>query len=414
MSIIPIGSMVPLTGASAADGREFRNGVLLAVEEINASGGILGQQLAPIFVDTADQSAESVMAAARNLISTHKVHAIINGYNIGAQNAEYDAVADAGIIYIHHNTLLQHHDTVISDPNRYFGCFMGDPAEYWYGQGFIKFISWLRDTGQWRPDSNRLAIISGSRPYSIVIANAMCSVAEDFGWSVVFGPEIVKTPTTSWSSVLERVRATRPVVLANTHFYARDIAHFQLQFIRNPLDCLVYLQYGAMHKTFIEIAGAAAEGAVVGTVIGLLHDEVGRDFSRRYFARFGSESTPEVGCLPYSSVHHYAIAAAVAGGTAPPFEHNQNREIARRLLEISYRSVTGTIRYHPRWQAAVPYPDATNDPSQGVPHLFYQIHDYRKEQVVIAPVPYNTGHFRLPPWLTRASANFKSTAYDSV
>ena len=159
--VIPIGSMVPLTGASAADGREFANGVQLAVEEVNSNVGILGKPLKPIYVDTHDQTSESVTIAARQLINEHGVHAIINGYNIGAHNAEYEPIADSGTIYIHHNTLLQHHDTVMQDPDRYFGCFMGDPADYWYGQGFIKFISWLRDTGQWRPESNRLAIISG-------------------------------------------------------------------------------------------------------------------------------------------------------------------------------------------------------------------------------------------------------------
>ena len=133
--IIPIGSMVPLTGTSADDGREFRNGLLMAIDEVNARGGINGRKLAPIFMDTGDQSAEKVVRAARTLIADHNVHAIINGYNIGSQNSEYEIIADAGIIYIHHNTLLQHHDTVASDPHRYFGCFMGDPAEYWYGQG---------------------------------------------------------------------------------------------------------------------------------------------------------------------------------------------------------------------------------------------------------------------------------------
>src|SRR5215467_14447516 len=181
---LPIGSMVPLSGPSAADGREFRNGVILAAEEINQAGGLLGKSIQPIFVDTGRQTADEVVRAARILIEKHQVHAIINGYNIGPQNSEYEPIADAGIIYVHHNTLLQHHDTVISNPERYFGCFMGDPADYWYGQGFIKFISWLRDTGQWKPDNSRIAIISGSKPYSIVIANAMASVAAQFGWTV--------------------------------------------------------------------------------------------------------------------------------------------------------------------------------------------------------------------------------------
>ena len=396
--IIPVGSMVPITGPSAADGQEFFNGALIAAEEVNAGGGICGKRIKLIPADTCTQTAGEVIAAAQSLINQHGVHAIINGYNIGPQNSEYDLIADAGIIYINHNTSLQHHDTITSDPDRYFGCFMGDPADYWYGQGFIKFISWLRDAEKWKPPRNRLAIISGSKPYSIVIANAMRSVAGDFGWDLVFGPEIVQTPTTEWRPVLNRVRAVEPAVIANTHFYAVDLAHFQRQFMEHPINSLIYLQYGAMHQSFVDLAKEAAEGVTVGTVIGLLHDEMGHAYAKRYHARFGENSTPGVGCLPYSSVHHYAIAASLAGGSGAPGDFDQNRRIAQKLKETIYRSVVGTINYHHKWQAAIPYPDATSDPSLGVPHLFFQIQDYRKDQVLIAPEPYNVGEFRLPPW----------------
>jgi len=396
---IPIGSMLPLSGPSAADGAEFHNGTRLAVEEINANGGICGRQLELIPVDTCTQTAGEVISAAQKLIHEHGVHAIVNGYNIGPQNSEYDVIADAGIIYIHHNTLLQHHDTVASDPDRYFGCFMGDPADYWYGQGFIKFISWLRDTDAWTPHNNRLAIISGSKPYSIVVANAMKSVAADFGWDLVFGPEIVQTPTTSWRDVLNRIRPLNPAVIANTHFYAVDLAAFQTQFMEDPMNALVYLQYGAMHQTFCETTGTDGEGIVVGTVIGLLDDEIGRAFAGRYRARFGENSTPSVGCLPYSSMHHYAIAASLAGGTGGPGNFNQNRKVAQKLQQTIYRSVVGTINYHPVWQSAIPFPDATPDPSLGVPHLFYQIQDHTAPLTLIAPEPFNKGKYREPPWM---------------
>ncbi|CAN5169680.1 hypothetical protein BH10PSE7_BH10PSE7_10710 [soil metagenome] len=396
---IPIGSMVPLTGPSSADGTEFRNGVILAVEEINARGGILGRKLEPHFVDTTRQSAEEVVRAASFLIGKKKVHAIINGYNIGSQNSEYEQIADAGIIYIHNNTLLQHHDTVMSDPERYFGCFMSDPADYWYGQGFIKFISWLRDTAQWRPENNKLAIISGPKPYSIVIANAMASVANHFGWQVAFGPRIVGMPITDWRQVIEEARACDPAVLVNTHFYAGDLAQFQLQLMERPINGIVYLQYGAMHQSFQEIAREKSVGIVVSTVIGLLRDEMGAAFQQKYRRRFGEASTPQVGCQPYSSLHHYTIAASLAGGTGGPGDFEQNRIIASRLKDTPTRSVAGTIRYHPDWQAVVPYPDATNDPSLGMPHLFYQIQDLDKEQALIAPEPYNTSRFVLPPWI---------------
>lgn len=397
--IIPIGSMVPLSGPSAADGREFRNGVLLAAEEINRDGGILGRSIETVFLDTGRQSAEEVVRAARTLIGKHGVHAIINGYNIGPQNSEYEPIADAGILYIHHNTLLQHHDTVMSNPERYFGCFMGDPAEYWYGQGFIKFISWLRDSGQWYPRNNRIAVISGAKPYSIVIANAMASASPQFGWTLTFGPKVFRAPMTDWRRALEEIRRLDPAVVANTHFYAGDLASFHLQFMEDPIPSLLYLQYGALHHTFTDIVGDKGRGVIVGTVIGLLRDEMGSLFRQRYQERFGPSSTPEVGCQPYISLHHYALAASLAGGSGGPGDFATNRRVAQKLKQTIFRSVAGTIRYHPAWQAAVPYPDMVHDPSLGLPHLFYQVRGADQPQALIAPEPYADAAFELPPWL---------------
>ena len=184
-----------------------------------------------------------------------------------------------------------------------------------------------------------------------------------------------------------------------THLYAGDLAKFHLDFMEDPLPCLLYLQYGALHRSFADIVGEKGRGVLVGTVIGLLRDEMGRQFAQNYRAHFGQHSTPEVGCQPYTSLHHYAIAASVAGGTGGPGEHETNRKIARVLLDLPYRSVAGTIRYHPQWQAAVPYPDATPDPSLGVPHLFYQLRDADDPPALIAPEPYIEQSFELPPWL---------------
>lgn len=397
--VIPIGSMVPLTGNSANDGREFRDGLQMAVEELNAEGGILGKRIAPIFIDTGNQTANEVVRAARTLINDHGVHAIINGYNIGTQNSEYEPVADAGIIYIHHNTLLQHHDTVASDPARYFGCFMSDPAEYWYGQGFIKFISWLRHTNQWKPRNNRIAIVSGPKPYSIVIANAMYSVSLQFGWEPVEPPLLIRKITNDWRPIIEAIRKHDPAVFAVTHFHSGDLARFQMQFMEAPLDCLLYLQYGALHKSFATIVGDLGRGVIVGTVIGLLRDEKGQAFSSRYKERFGTSSTPEIGCQPYSSLRHFAIAASLAGGTGGPGSFDQNRRIARNLLEYPYRGPVGTIAYHSRWQAAIPYPDATQDPLLGIPHLFYQLRGSEEPAALIAPLPFADSTFKHPTWM---------------
>ena len=186
-SPITIGGITPLTGPGAPSGAEAKRGLEMACEEVNAMGGILGRPVEPVFGDSKNRSADEVVSAANLLIDRHEVHAIINGHNIGSNNAEYDLVADASVMYIHTNTLRQHDEWIENNPGKYPTIFMSDPAEFWYGPGWIKFISWLRDTGQWTPQNNTIALVSGSLPYSTVISNAAAQVAADHGVGACLG-----------------------------------------------------------------------------------------------------------------------------------------------------------------------------------------------------------------------------------
>ena len=394
---IPIGSMYPLTGAASMDGQGYKRGIELAVEEINDHGGILGRPLKTYPYDTENMSAEKVVAAANYLIDRHEVHALIQGYNIGPNDAEYEPIADAGIIYMHVNTAIQHHNTVKSNPERYFSCFMADPAEYWYGQGFITMISDLRDSGAWKPPNNKVALIIGSIPYSVVIADAMKDGAKEKGWDIAFD-EIVQTPTTEWGPVLAKVRKHKPAAIANTHFFAGDIAQCQLQFAENPTNSLFYYQYGALQKDFRDIAGDASVGVLTGTVDGLLSDDYAQDYVNAHAQKFGKNSDPQPGALSYGPMHHYALAAAVAGGTGEPGNYDQNKKIAWALKRFTYRGPCGSYWYHPEWQATVPYPTYTRDPSLGHPHMLQQIQDKNKPPVVIYPDPYTVGKYETPSW----------------
>lgn len=122
--------------------------------------------------------------------------------------------------------------------------------------------------------------------------------------------------------MLDEARSGNPAVIANTHFYASDLTSFQRQFMERPSNSLIYLQYGAMHRSFIELAQDKSVGVIVSAVTGLLRDDIGRNFAQRYNARFGHDSTPQVGCQCqcqcYNALRHYAVAASVAGGIRRP------------------------------------------------------------------------------------------------
>lgn len=396
---IKIGQMASLTGPLAVDGVEHRNGLLMACEEINAAGGILGMMVEPVTIDSANQTAEEVSSAANLLIDREGVHAIINGYNVGANQAEYDAIADSGIIYIHYNTSIGHHEVYESDPERYFGIFMADPAEYYYGVGLPVMLERLRKQGVWKPANNKIALVTGSLPYSIVISNAIRETAPKYGFEVSF-EEVVPVPTTEWGAVLNKIREQSPAVIANTHFFPGDLAQCQVQFAQNPTNSLVYYQYGPLLKAFSDLAGESARGVLTSSVIGILPDEMGNAFRAAYQDKFGTSAEADPGASTYAEMYHYAIAAALAGGPGEPGDIEQSRRIADNLRRFVYRAPFGTLRYDPRFNAAIPYPTLSNDPSLAMPHLLYQIKDPAAAvpKKLIFPEPYNEAEFEVPVW----------------
>ena len=77
-----IGSISPLTGTNAVQGLDMKRGEGLALEEINAAGGVNGRPLKIIWEDT-ESSAKGGMDAVHKLVEINKVPLIIGAYSSG-------------------------------------------------------------------------------------------------------------------------------------------------------------------------------------------------------------------------------------------------------------------------------------------------------------------------------------------
>ncbi len=75
---IRIGLMAPLTGFAAADGLSVLQSVQLAVDQVNAKGGVLGKQVELFYLDDAANAKEAV-GLARKLVQMDKVVAVVGG-----------------------------------------------------------------------------------------------------------------------------------------------------------------------------------------------------------------------------------------------------------------------------------------------------------------------------------------------
>ena len=81
-STIKIGGIAPLSGAVAVYGVECKNGIELAIEEINAAGGINGQKVEFICEDDEGDAAKSV-SAYKKLVTRDRTKIIIGSLTSG-------------------------------------------------------------------------------------------------------------------------------------------------------------------------------------------------------------------------------------------------------------------------------------------------------------------------------------------
>lgn len=88
---IKFGVIGPYTGPNAKPGQSMKQGVQLAVEEINKAGGVNGRMLEPIFEDDASVPAQSV-SATEKLITKDEAAFLIGTFNSATTLADMKVI----------------------------------------------------------------------------------------------------------------------------------------------------------------------------------------------------------------------------------------------------------------------------------------------------------------------------------
>lgn len=384
---IKFGLVAPVTGPYSGDGQEMERGARLAIEDINATGGVGGRQVELIVGDVGEQAPENYIQVEERLVSREGVAAASGGYTTST-SVEYDTYAQGGVPLFHTNTLQANTDYVVQ--NGITNIFQCCPTEIWYASGFLPLMQEWIESGAWTPSSQTAAVISSNDAYSISIATVMMDGLKELGWEITLYEE-VSVPYADWGPQLSKIRNNPPGLIFVTDYLAGDLASFAKQFASAPTPSLLYQQYGPSVPEYLELAGDSANGVIWSTVIGTLPDDMGGQFRQRYIDAYGSEPGLSMSGAQYDILRLWALAASRAGD---PYDSDLVSALVRGL---TFRGVVGTYRFDPEELTAIPYPDAVNDPSLGMPHLTYQIQDM--QQVLISPAPYTNGTFTAPGWL---------------
>jgi len=383
--VVKIGVLAPVSGQAAADGEEMVNGAQLAVDELNAAGGVAGHTFELVVGDVGDAGADAVATAAERLLGTRGMGAILTGYASGS-NFEIEMMAEREMVYLVAANSAQTEGIIAPSPDDFPTVWSLTPSYGGYNTEIVPVIEGLAAEGKLNLPNRKVAIIASDNPYSKGIAEGMTESFGAAGWEVTVNDLVPFGEINDWRAFFGKVRQDPPAVLINTDYVSANAALFVSQFNENPTDSLVFIQYAPSVPEFLELTREQSSGIVYNLLGGVLNTPTNpraAEVLAKYEAAYGNEPGT-YGPALYEQVMIYAAALESTGDP-------ENRlAIGAAIGASDTQTAMGRVRFDPATHLAV----QSND---GIPIQFYQIDEGKR--VLFYPPIYATGEFREPAWM---------------
>jgi branched-chain amino acid transport system substrate-binding protein len=236
---IKVGAPLPLTGTYASDGDDMQMGLQMAVDDLNAAGGLLGRPVELDVFDTEELLPETLDAAKAYLVDQQKVDVVIEPY--GGSGPDFEAFgANSDVPFIHGTGSAVAADLVKSDPAKYGNMFQVSPVEAEFGKRAFEGVTQFQD--KYPYPNKKIAIVHGDQDWDRNYAAGVVAEAEKAGWQVVVNEE-VPYGTSDWSSVLTKIKAEQPAAIVTSILSVDDITSFVQQFMQSPTRSLMDISY---------------------------------------------------------------------------------------------------------------------------------------------------------------------------
>ena len=298
---IKIGLQVPLTGPAATDGKSAQLAATMAMEDINAAGGVLGQKIELVPYDDQAKSDQAIFTANK-LIGEDGVKLVVNGSYSASGRAAAPVFQQAGVVMI--SAYGVHPDITKAGDYMFRLVHLGPPqgaATALYigktlGLKKVSTITMDNDYGQATMDG----FLEASGKYGIEVLNKYSYSLKD----------------RQFGSIVASVKRDNPdAVYATGYFFTGGPLVAQLRAAGITVPIIGSQAFDS--EKFIEIAGPASEGTYI-------IDSFDRDSKdpalQKFFTAFKTRAgyAPEgVAAITYSAVALMADGIKRAGSADP-------------------------------------------------------------------------------------------------
>jgi len=324
--VIKIGHVAPLTGGIAHLGKDNENGARLAVDEINAAGGIkAGDKTYTLELVAEDDKADPKEGtlAAQKLVDAGVV-AVVGHLNSGTTIPASKIYTDAGIVQISPSATNPKYTEqgfktafrVVANDNQQ-GAVLAN-----YAAGDLK--------------AKTIAIIDDRTAYGQGLADVVERVAKEKGLKVV-AREFTTDKATDFNAILTKIRAAKPEVVMYGGMDA-TAGPMAKQMKQLGIKAKYLTGDGVCSPEFIKLAGDAGEGMIC-SMAGEAVEKLakGAEFTAKYKAKFNQDVQVY---SPYSYDAVYVIAEAIKRAGGP-----DKAKIVDEVAKSELPGVTGTVSF---------------------------------------------------------------------
>ena len=298
---IKIGFQVPLTGPAATDGKSAQIAGEMAVEDINAAGGVLGQKLQLVTYDDQAKSDQAIFTANK-LIGEDGVKLVVNGSYSASGRAAAPVFQKAGVVMI--AAYGVHPDITRAGDYMFRLVHLGPP------QGAATALYIGKTLGL-----KKISAITMDNDYGQATMDGFLEAAPKYGIEVL-NKYSYSLKDRQFGSIVASVKRDNPDgVYATGYFFTGGPLVAQLRAAGITVPIIGSQAFDS--EKFIEIAGPAAEGTYI-------IDSFDRDSKdealQKFFTGFKQRAgyAPEgVAAITYSAVRLMADAIKRANSAEP-------------------------------------------------------------------------------------------------
>lgn len=296
---IKLGVAAPFTGDYAQFGEYTKDGVELAVEEINAAGGVLGRPLEIVYGDDKGDSKEAVSVAQR-FASDSSITAIVGHFFSGATLAAGPIYQQNGIPTI---AMASTNPEVTNIGDYVYRINVGDNyqgsqlANLLYSEGYKK-----------------ASIIYDNSDYGKGVSDVFANRFIDIGGEVLINDSYMGTQDKDFSIILTKIANSDTEVIILASYYP-EAALIKRQARNLGIEVPFYGSDSLYTTDFITLAGTDAEGTYV---VAYFHESDPSDAAQEFIAKFKGKYNKNVDAWsPYCYDAIYVMADSIerAGST---------------------------------------------------------------------------------------------------